>query len=74
MALIGGICCYIVINYIKVKLKYHDALDAFGIHGVGGIIGAVLTAFSKVKRQILTLRMALFILLTYILYLYKYYV
>ena len=52
MALIGGICCYIVINYIKVKLKYHDALDAFGIHGVGGIIGAVLTAFSKVKRQI----------------------
>ncbi|CAC5609769.1 hypothetical protein V016_02223 [Staphylococcus aureus C3865] len=50
MALIGGICCYIVINYIKVKLKYHDALDAFGIHGVGGIIGAVLTAFFQSKK------------------------
>ncbi|NUX73527.1 ammonium transporter [Staphylococcus aureus] len=50
MALIGGICCYIVINYIKVKLKYHDALDAFGIHGVGGIIGAVLTAVFQSKK------------------------
>ncbi|HDG1030091.1 TPA: ammonium transporter [Staphylococcus aureus] len=50
MAMIGGICCYIVINYIKVKLKYHDALDAFGIHGVGGIIGAVLTAFFQSKK------------------------
>ena len=34
---------YIVINLIKVKLQYNDALDAFGIHGVGGILGAVLT-------------------------------
>ncbi|EHJ07210.1 ammonium transporter [Staphylococcus simiae] len=44
MAVIGGASCYVVINYIKVKLKYNDALDAFGIHGVGGIIGAILTA------------------------------
>ena len=43
IAIIGGICCYIVINLIKVKLQYNDALDAFGIHGVGGILGAVLT-------------------------------
>lgn len=42
MVLIGGICCYIVINYIKVKLKYYDVLDVFGIYGVGGIIGVVL--------------------------------
>lgn len=43
IAIIGGIGCYIVINLIKVKLKYNDALDAFGIHGVGGVLGAVLT-------------------------------
>ncbi|RIP34713.1 ammonium transporter [Staphylococcus gallinarum] len=43
IALIGGICCYFAINYIKVKLKYNDALDAFGIHGIGGVVGAILT-------------------------------
>ena len=35
IAIIGGIGCYVVINLIKVKLQYNDALDAFGIHGVG---------------------------------------
>ena len=44
IAIIGGICCYFAINYIKVKLKYNDALDAFGIHGIGGVVGAILTA------------------------------
>ena len=44
IAIIGGIICYIVINYIKVKLKYNDALDAFGIHGIGGIFGAICTS------------------------------
>lgn len=43
IAFIGGVGCYIAINYIKVKLQYNDALDAFGIHGVGGIVGALLT-------------------------------
>ncbi|SCS99959.1 ammonium transporter [Staphylococcus caeli] len=43
IAFIGGVCCYVAINYIKVKLQYNDALDAFGIHGVGGIVGALLT-------------------------------
>lgn len=39
----GGIACYLVINVIKVKYKYNDTLDAFGIHGAGGIVGAILT-------------------------------
>lgn len=43
IAIIDGIGCYVVINLIKVKLQYNDALDAFGIHGVGGVLGAVLT-------------------------------
>lgn len=50
MAFIGGMVCYIVINYIKVKLKYNDALDAFGIHGAGGIVGAILTAVFQSKQ------------------------
>lgn len=43
IAFIGGVSCYFAINYIKVKLQYNDALDAFGIHGIGGIVGAILT-------------------------------
>ena len=30
-------------QFYKEKLRYNDTLDAFGIHGVGGVIGAILT-------------------------------
>ncbi|MCI2774915.1 ammonium transporter [Staphylococcus petrasii] len=43
ISICGGIACYFVINIIKEKFKYNDTLDAFGIHGVGGVVGAVLT-------------------------------
>ena len=32
-----------MVAVIKPKLKYDDTLDAFGVHGVGGIIGSILT-------------------------------
>lgn len=32
-----------MVAYVKPKLKYDDTLDAFGVHGVGGIIGSILT-------------------------------
>ncbi len=35
--------CFVMIYYAKKRLRVDDALDAFGLHGVGGIIGAVLT-------------------------------
>ena len=35
--------CYVGVTVIKRKLGYDDSLDAFGIHGFGGMIGAVLT-------------------------------
>ncbi len=38
----GGLACYSAV-LLKVRLKYDDALDTFGVHGVGGIIGALLT-------------------------------
>lgn len=37
-----GIVCYLGI-LLKAKLKYDDSLDAFGIHGIGGIYGALIT-------------------------------
>ena len=40
---IAAAVCYVFVTVVKGKLKYDDSLDVFGIHGVGGIIGAVLT-------------------------------
>lgn len=42
MGLAGGLVCFYACN-LKAKLGYDDALDAFGVHGVGGALGAVLT-------------------------------
>lgn len=39
----SGILPYMVIVYLKPILKYDDALDVFGIHGIAGIVGAILT-------------------------------
>lgn len=40
---VAGFICYFSVTSMKPKLGYDDALDVFGIHGVAGIIGAVLT-------------------------------
>jgi Amt family ammonium transporter len=37
--------CFFMITKIKNLFKYDDALDVFGVHGIGGIIGALLTGF-----------------------------
>ncbi len=42
MGLIGGVICYGAV-LLKGNLGYDDSLDAFGIHGVGGMLGALLT-------------------------------
>ncbi|WP_437187362.1 ammonium transporter [Planctomicrobium sp. SH668] len=39
----AGIVCYFACTKVKNALGYDDALDAFGVHGVGGALGAVLT-------------------------------
>lgn len=43
MGVAGGIGCYLACSAMKNKLGYDDSLDAFGVHGVGGTIGALLT-------------------------------
>jgi Amt family ammonium transporter len=44
LGLLASIICYSAIQ-LKNKLGYDDSLDAFGIHGVGGIVGAMLLTF-----------------------------
>src|SRR3546814_6602085 len=42
-AIAGIACCWFVMT-IKPRLGFDDSLDVFGIHGIGGLIGSVLTA------------------------------
>ena len=43
MGLIVSPICYSAMAFLKPKLGYDDALDAFGCHGIGGMVGGVLT-------------------------------
>jgi Amt family ammonium transporter len=40
---LAGVCCYLMVTRVKALFGYDDALDAFGVHGAGGTIGALLT-------------------------------
>ncbi|MBB2203406.1 ammonium transporter, partial [Gluconacetobacter tumulisoli] len=43
LGLIAGVVCYWSATSLKHMLGYDDSLDAFGVHGIGGIVGALLT-------------------------------
>jgi Amt family ammonium transporter len=43
IGLIAGIFCYVMVAKVKARFGYDDSLDAFGVHGAGGTIGALLT-------------------------------
>jgi Amt family ammonium transporter len=45
----AGIVCYVSAVWVKRWLGYDDALDAWGVHGVGGALGAILTGVFAVK-------------------------
>jgi Amt family ammonium transporter len=49
IGLVAGLVCYAAVAIIKIKLGYDDSLDAFGIHGVGGTTGALLTGIFAEK-------------------------
>ena len=44
LGIVSSIVCYFFVAKVKAKFGYDDSLDAFGIHGVGGIVGAIGTA------------------------------
>jgi ammonium transporter, Amt family len=39
----AGVVCYLMVTVVKAKFGYDDSLDAFGVHGAGGTLGAILT-------------------------------
>jgi Amt family ammonium transporter len=43
LGLIAGACCFYAVTHLKAHFGYDDSLDVFGVHGVGGIIGALGT-------------------------------
>jgi Amt family ammonium transporter len=43
IGIVAGILCFIAATSLKHALGYDDSLDAFGVHGIGGIVGALLT-------------------------------
>ncbi len=43
IGIFASIACYVAVAVIKVRLGYDDSLDAFGVHGMGGTIGAIMT-------------------------------
>jgi len=45
IGLVSGAVCFWAATALKHMLGYDDSLDAFGVHGIGGIIGALLTGF-----------------------------
>jgi len=45
----AGVLCFIASTMVKRALGYDDSLDVFGIHGIGGIVGAILTGVFAVE-------------------------
>jgi len=43
IGLIAGVVCYLMVVKVKAAFGYDDSLDAFGVHGAGGTLGAILT-------------------------------
>ena len=45
LGLAGGVICYMVTQAVKQRFKIDDSLDVFAVHGIGGMLGTLLTAF-----------------------------
>jgi Amt family ammonium transporter len=46
---LAGVFCYLMVTKVKGKFGYDDSLDAFGVHGAGGTLGAILTGVFAAK-------------------------
>jgi ammonium transporter, Amt family len=49
IGIVAGVVCFWSATWLKHKLGYDDSLDAFGVHCIGGIVGALLTGVFAVK-------------------------
>jgi Amt family ammonium transporter len=50
IGIIAGIGCYLMVSMVKQKFGYDDSLDVFGVHGIGGTMGALLTGVFATKE------------------------
>ena len=50
MGATAGVVCFFACSTLKSKLGYDDSLDAFGVHGIGGALGAVLTGIFATRE------------------------
>ncbi len=50
IGIIAGVICYFMVSKVKQKFGYDDSLDVFGVHGVGGTTGAILTGIFATKE------------------------
>ena len=50
IGLVAGVVCFLGATSLKSALGYDDSLDAFGVHGIGGIVGALLTGMFASKE------------------------
>jgi len=49
IGILASVCCFVAVGIVKPKLGYDDSLDAFGVHGVGGILGTLLVGLFASK-------------------------
>jgi Amt family ammonium transporter len=49
IGLVAGVFCYMMVAKVKARFGYDDSLDAFGVHGAGGTLGALLTGVFAVS-------------------------
>ena len=54
---VAGVVCYLMVTTVKQKFGYDDSLDAFGVHGAGGTLGASSPACSPPTPLTMRLRM-----------------
>ncbi len=50
IGLVSGALCYFTVSYVKIRMGYDDSLDVFGIHGAGGMWGALATGLFSVAE------------------------
>jgi ammonium transporter, Amt family len=49
IGLVAGVVCYLMVTRVKARFGYDDSLDAFGVHGAGGTVGALLTGVFAIR-------------------------
>src|SRR3984893_959196 len=50
IGIVAGLVCYAAVTWLKAVCGYDDALDAFGVHAVGGAVGAILTGVFAIEQ------------------------